>query len=59
MSLDPNKPASPWKDETLLERVARCRAMLFIHGFMTDAESRKVNDRINKWVKRTAKGAKS
>jgi hypothetical protein len=46
-----------WKSETLLNRFMRCRAMLRIHGFLSDAESDKVHRRIVKVAKRERKEA--
>lgn len=43
-----------WKSETLLERFMRCRAMLRIHGFLSDAESDKVHRRLVKAAKAEA-----
>jgi hypothetical protein len=42
------KPVPTWKPEPFGDRVQRCRAMLYIHGLLSDAENRKVVQRIGK-----------
>jgi hypothetical protein len=39
-----------WKATTCAQRVDECRAMLYLHGFLTDSESERVNARIEKWA---------
>jgi len=39
-----------WPAEIAAERVDQCRAMLHIHGFLTESESNRVNARIEKWA---------
>lgn len=48
-NLDPNKKPQVWKCKTLSERMQNCRAMLALHGFLTDAESERVCERIFEW----------
>ena len=38
--------------DTGLGRIEYCRAMLTLHGFLSDGETDKVKDRIKKWCKR-------
>jgi hypothetical protein len=36
----------PWEGTSLAERLTRCRMLLRIHGFLTDAESERVKSRM-------------
>ena len=48
----PTTPSSPiiaWQATTALTRFHACRVMLGLHGFLSDAESERVNARIEKW----------
>lgn len=38
-------PTTDWTGETFAERIHNCRAMLRLHGFLTDAESGRVKQR--------------
>jgi len=48
MSTDDKAPT--WKSESARQRVYLCKAMLYIHGFLTEAENCRVEKRILKWV---------
>ncbi len=50
--LDADKPAADWHHKTNLDRIHACAAMLNIHGFLTDAERKKVHERMLKWAKK-------
>ena len=39
-----------WKSQLAAKRVDQCRAMLHIHGFLSDSEDARVNARIEKWA---------
>lgn len=51
INLQPTVLAPAWKRELWAERVSSARALLVIHGFLTEAEGEKVRDRIEKWWK--------
>lgn len=40
----------PWKREPFIDRISKCKAMLCIHGFLTDAESARVHKRMMKRI---------
>jgi hypothetical protein len=46
-----SQQASVWTPETMLQRFVRCRAMLHVHGYLSQAESDKVQRRIVKAAK--------
>ena len=50
-TMKPDAPRPDWSTGTMWSHVHDCRAMLHVHGFLTDSESEKVIERINKWVK--------
>jgi hypothetical protein len=55
------KPADiiiAWRKTTTLNRIRECRAMLHLHGFLSEKENAKVKQRINKWVETTEKESK-
>jgi hypothetical protein len=39
---DPSKPVSDWTGDTLADRIHKCRMMLRLHGYITQAESDRV-----------------
>ena len=50
-NLDPRKEAPKWDEhENLLDRIHACRVMLVCHGFLSQAESDRVRNRIDKWI---------
>jgi len=49
MSLKPAESVPTWKHRTAYERVWRCTQMLYLHGFLSDAEYKKAIARIKKW----------
>lgn len=52
-----NKDVPPWPSTNMLERLQQCRSMLYLHGFLTDAERDRVNARLAKAIqKHTAAG---
>ena len=42
---DAKKKLPAWKSETTAERIHKCRMMLHLHGFLTDAENERVKRR--------------
>ena len=50
--MKPHDKLFAWKKESALDRIHACKVMLHLHGFMTDPESKRVNDRIVKWVEK-------
>jgi hypothetical protein len=48
--LTTDKKVAAWPRQEAVDRVVSCKTMLALHGFLTDAESRKVTDRIRKWI---------
>lgn len=60
--LNPESEPGHWtRHRSMHERVDACRAMLYIHRFLTDAENAKVRKRIAKWsdAARTAPAAEN
>lgn len=51
-NLLPDREPLPWMHKNMLNRVDCCRAMLKVHGFLSDSENVKVRRRIRAWVKR-------
>ena len=39
-----------WGSETVAQRLDHCRAMLNIHGFLSEAENDRVSARIERWA---------
>lgn len=37
------------KDKSNLELIERCRVRLYLHGFLTESENKKVKNRVLKW----------
>lgn len=50
-----DKPVPAWKSEPLLERLQRCRAMLYHHGYLGDQENFRVLERIDRAYHRREK----
>jgi hypothetical protein len=48
--VDPDTKSPRWKSEPIMRRLTACRVMLYLHGFLTEAENRKVDGRIKKLV---------
>lgn len=48
--LHPAEPSPVWKQQTILQRVLSCAAMLHVHQFLSDAERQSVQKRILKWL---------
>lgn len=53
--MQPEDILHAWKKEPAIERLHGCKAMLVLHGFLTDAESRRVHERMVKWVEKHQK----
>jgi len=47
-----------WKSETFMLRIDKCRAMLSLHGYLTEAENNKVRSRITKVLKEQDKDSR-
>lgn len=47
-----NAKIPAWDAEIAAERVDQCRSMLYMHGFLTDSENDRVNERIEKWAEK-------
>ena len=45
-----------WKGEKAVDRIMGCLTILHHHGFLTDRESRKIIQRIQKWINKEAAG---
>lgn len=58
-NLDPNRKAPTWKGGTVLRRFDDCRMMLLLNGFLSEAESRKVRQRMKKWAAKHGVSLKS
>ncbi len=49
---DPQKTASKLDKQNMFQRIHFCRGMLNMHGFITEAENRKITARIAEWCNR-------
>jgi hypothetical protein len=56
-----NAEVVPWPATNMLERLQQCRSMLYLHGFLSDAERDRVNARLEKAIQKhqSAKGKES
>lgn len=54
--LKPRDDPGTWEQPTVYERVDACRAMLFLHGFMTPAQNEAVKKKMWKWWTKTETG---
>ena len=45
-----SQPMPDWEEEPTVHRLHRCRKTLFVHGFLTETENRKVRERLPKEV---------
>ena len=50
-AMKPGDMLMRWNRERAIDRVIGCRVMLAAHGFLSDAEKRKVDQRIDKWAR--------
>ena len=50
MTMKPDSILFAWKKEPAIDRLHGCKVMLAVHGFLTDAESKRVHERLMKWV---------
>lgn len=41
-----------WPKEPAIERLHGCKVMLVLHGFLTEAEAKRVHERMLKWVEK-------
>lgn len=48
--MKPSDVTNPWGKETVGDRLTKCRAMLYIHGFLTDAENAAARARLDAWA---------
>ena len=46
------RKAPTWKDQTMLERLAQCRAMLHLYDMLTQDEAHRVYNRIMKLARK-------
>lgn len=52
-----NADVPSWPSTNMLERLQQCRSMLYLHGFLTDAEKERINSRLKKAIdKHTSQG---
>jgi hypothetical protein len=47
-----NAEAPAWPVTNMLERLQQCRSMLYLHGFLSDAERDRVNARLHKAIQK-------
>lgn len=40
------------KREPALDRVMFCKSLLYLHGFLTEAESARIHKRMVKWIEK-------
>jgi hypothetical protein len=52
MAIKANETFPEWAPEIAAERIDMCRAVLHIHGFLSDSEDARVNKRIEKWAEK-------
>ena len=52
-NLNPDKPCPEWDCKTTLDLIVHAKAILAIHGFMTDGESTRVGNKIRQWYARS------
>ena len=50
--MKPDDILRAWKKETAVDRLHGCKTMLHIHGFLTEAESIRVHERLLKWIEK-------
>lgn len=50
MSIEPTAKVVAWKKEDAIDRIYRCKAMLYIYGFITEAENTRIQQRLLKWA---------
>lgn len=48
--LVPEERAVDWTKQKIVDRVIGCRVMLAVHGFISPAEKRAIDKRIDKWM---------
>lgn len=46
----PKDIVEPWPATVFIERLADCKAMLSLNGFLTEAETRRVHKRLMKFI---------
>lgn len=49
----PSERVKAWPASSFEVRILGCAAMLTIHGFVTDAERKKIHERMLKWKRRS------
>lgn len=49
-AIDPkwNDTIGEWEAERVRDRILKCRAMLYLHGFLTEAENERIRARIRR-----------
>ena len=50
--IHPQEKVQGWKKDSALERIRDCAFMLYIHGFLSDSERKKVHNRMMKWLRK-------
>lgn len=50
----PDQPIPAWKATTFLKRLCECKSMLSVHGFLSEAENSRVEERLKRYVNRDA-----
>ena len=50
--MKPNDTVTAWKKQQAIDRLHMCKTMLNLHGFLTDAESKRVYKRMLRWVEK-------
>ncbi len=48
--MKPTDKLRSWKSESAYDRMQCCRSVLWVHGFLTDVENRKIQNRLKKWA---------
>ena len=50
--MKPHDVLKAWKPDTAHGRVVACQFLLYVHGFLSDAEKQRVDRRIQEWFDR-------
>ena len=50
--LRPGERFPTWKSESSFHRMLKCAGALCIHQFLTDGERRRVQERLEKWLRK-------
>lgn len=50
--IDLQEKAMDWEDETVWQRLVKCRRMLYTHGLLSQSQAQRITERMNEeWKK--------